>query len=168
LRDDLGPGGALVGVAIDGVLELVGPHRAGQRLRDTPRFVVVIRVVGVGHGFDDAQIRAERAQRGVLFGCLIVGHHDDGAITARVAHQCEADAGVACGAFDHDAARAQQPAGLEVGDNSQRRAVFHLPRISRPTAAESFGKRISGVLPIAPQNPSRIALIPVAATPAGV
>ena len=124
LRDDLRTRRALVRVAIDGVLELIRPHRARKRFGDAARFVIIVRLVGERLRFDDAQIGAVGAQRGVLLRRLIVGHDDDRAIAARVGGERQPDAGVPGGAFDDDAARMEEPAPFEVFDDAERGAIF--------------------------------------------
>jgi hypothetical protein len=55
---------------------------------------------------------------------LRVGYHDDGAIAARVADECETDAGVAGGALDDHAAGLEESALLGIEDDVERGAVL--------------------------------------------
>jgi len=64
-----------------------------------------------------------------FFLALGIGNHDDGAKAERVGDQRQPDAGIARGALDDGAARAQGAALNGVANDKQRRAVLH--RLSR-------------------------------------
>ena len=68
-------------------------------------FHVIVRV-GIGHGGHFDQLGAAEPQHVLLFLALGVGDDDHRAIAERIADQGQADAGIAGGAFDDDAARA--------------------------------------------------------------
>src|SRR3546814_10854803 len=84
-------------------------------------------VVGVlvGNRRHLAQLGAGDAQEILLLLALGIGDDDDGAIAARAGDQGEADAGVAGGALDDDAARPQRAALLGVLDDGPGGAVLH-------------------------------------------
>jgi len=74
---------------------------------------------------------------------------------------CEADAGVAGGAFDQRTARLEQALALEAVEDAERRAVLHraagdqelrLARISQPVSSLKEFRRISGVWPMASER----------------
>jgi hypothetical protein len=80
--------------------------------------------IAVRHRRNEPQIDAAQAQHVLLFLGLRLRHHDDGAVAARIADEREADAGVAGGALDDDAARLEQPPLLGVLDDLERGAVL--------------------------------------------
>jgi Recombinase len=92
-------------------------HRCGGRTRQPNR-------VGVGHRRHQPQIDAAQAQHVLLFLGLRLGHHDDGAVAARIADERKADPGIAGGALDDDSARLQQPPLLGVLDDVERGPVL--------------------------------------------
>jgi hypothetical protein len=93
----------------------------GQAAR---HFHVVVRVL-VGHGRHLDQFGAEQAQRVLLFLALRVGDDDDGAVAQRLGDHGQADAGIAGGALDDDAAGPEQALLLGVADDEQPGAVLH-------------------------------------------
>ena len=115
--------------AVGHVVELVGPDGAvGLALGDLGSqpagiFHVIVRVP-VRHGRDQAQVGADQPEHVLLLVALRLRHDDDGAIAAGIGHQGQADAGIAGGALDDDAAGAEQAAGFGVLDDRQRRAVL--------------------------------------------
>jgi hypothetical protein len=146
LREDLGSRRPFVRVTVGSVLELIGPHGAGDRFGKPTRFVVVVALIAEGNRLDDVQLGAVRAQQLVFLRRLIVRHDDDRAIAARVADQRQPDAGVPGRPFDDDARRAEKPARFEVLDDPARRAVLHrtarveVLRFAQNGAAERAGK----------------------------
>jgi hypothetical protein len=129
LPDFLRRGGD-VAVAVGDIVELVCPDCAagfapGDLLGEAAgHFYVIVRVL-VGHGRHFDEFGAEQPQRVLLLLALRVGDDDDGAITQRLGDDRQADAGVAGGAFDDDAAGPEQAAPLRVADDEQAGAVLH-------------------------------------------
>jgi hypothetical protein len=80
--------------------------------------------IGVRHRRNEAKIDAAQEQHVLLFLALRLGHDDDRAIAAGVADQSEANAGIAGGAFDDNAARTQQPALLGILDDKESGAIL--------------------------------------------
>ena len=144
--------------AVGEIVELVGPDRAvrlrgGDLLGEAAGIAHVIVRVGVGHGRDEPQIGAAQQQHVLLFLALRLGHDDDGAVAARIADQREADAGIAGGALDDDAAGLQQAALLGVLDDVERGAI-----LDRAAGVEELGlaeDRAAGRLGGAPQLDQR-------------
>ena len=157
-------GRADMAVAVGDIVELVGPDRA---VRLAPRQLlgqpaghlhVVVRVL-VGHRRHLDQLGAEQPQRVLLLLALGVGNDDHRAVAERLGDQRQADAGVAGGALDDDAARPRAGRARSASRmmNSPARSLTDwpgfmnsaLPRISQPVSSEARFSRISGVLPIA-------------------
>ncbi len=88
----------------------------------------------VGRGRDEPEIDAAQQQHVLFFLALRLGHDNDGAVAACVADQREADAGIAGGAFDDDAAWLQQAALLGVLDDVERGAI-----LDRTAGVEELG-----------------------------
>ena len=99
-------------------------HAPGSSLGPAPRDLLEMIRVGIRHGLDDLEARAERPDRVVLVGRLVVGHHDQAAVAARKADVREADAGVAGRAIDHGAARGERAAALGILDQAARGAIL--------------------------------------------
>jgi hypothetical protein len=124
LDDDLGASGAAVPLAVVQVVELVGPEptlRFGHAARDMD----VIAGVLIGLGGDEPEIGADHAQKVDLFLTLRFRHHDDAAIAARIAHQGQADAGIAGRALDQRAAGLQVTARFGAEDDGLGSAILH-------------------------------------------
>jgi hypothetical protein len=109
-----GPVDSIVRAAVRRVVELVRPDGVRQFLRQPHRLVLVLRRVAVRDDRHLAHLGAERLDQAVLLGRLVVRHHDDAAVAARVADVREADAGVAGRALDDGAARLQRATALGV------------------------------------------------------
>ena len=130
LVPDLGAGGAVVAVAVGGVVELVGPDRAvrllgGEFLGERAGVAHVVAGIGVGHGRHQPEVGAAQPQHVLLFLALRLGHHDHRAVAARIGDQGDADAGIAGGALDDHAAGLELAALLGVLDDGERRAILH-------------------------------------------
>ncbi len=129
LAPDLGPGALDVGLAVGDVVELVGPDRAvrllgGELLGEPAGIAHVVVGVLVGHGRHQDQLGAAEEKHVLLLLALRLGHHDHRAVAQRVADERKPDAGVAGGALDDRAARAQEAAALGVAHDPQRRPVL--------------------------------------------
>src|SRR5262249_18132069 len=129
LAPDFGAGCLHVAVAVGDVVELVGPDstiRLGLRQRvgkPAGQFHVVVRVrIGNRRYLDE--FSAAQTQRVFLFLALRVRNHDYAAEAERIADQCKADAGVAGGALDDDAAGTQTAAFYRVLDDEQCRPIL--------------------------------------------
>ena len=155
LAPDLGPGALDVGLAVGGIVELVGPDRAvrllgGELLGEPARVAHVVVGVLVRHGRHQDQLGAAQEKHVLLLLALRLRHHDHRAVAERVADQRQADAGVAGGALDDRAARAQQAAALGVAHDPQRRPV-----LDRLAGVEELGlaeDRAAGLLRGPPQQ----------------
>src|SRR5690606_22448416 len=118
-----------MGLAVGGVVELVGPYGAarlarGQRLGEAARVFHVVVRVAVGHRGDLDQFGTEGAQRVLLFLALGLGDHDHGAETHGRADDREADAGIAGCALDDGAAGGERAAGDGIADDVEGGAVL--------------------------------------------
>jgi hypothetical protein len=99
-------------------------------------------LVGVGHGGHAPHLDAERRQRLVLLGRLVVRHDDQRAVTAREAQVRERDARIAGRALDHRAARLEATAALGILDDGAGRAILDGPaRIHELGLAEDLATR---------------------------
>ncbi len=96
-----------------------------ERLGEAAGDLHIVVRVGIGDGRDLHQRGAGEPQHVLLFLALRVGDDDHRAEAERVADQSEADAGIAGGALDDDAAGAQLAAGHRVLDDVERGAVLH-------------------------------------------
>jgi len=106
------------------IVELIGPD--GAKLLGQPaRNMHVIAGVFIGLRRHEPQIGADHAQEIDLLAALRLRHDDDRAITQRIAHQGQPDAGVAGGALDDGAAGLENAAPLGVGDDGEAGAVLH-------------------------------------------
>jgi len=153
LLPDLGPGRLDVRAAVGRVVELVGPDRVAKRLSDALRDLLILVRVAVGNRGDLVHLGAEHLEKPVLLRGLVVRHHDDAAIAARVADVREPDAGVASGALDDDSARTQFPTPLGILDDGKRGAVLHrAARIHELGLAEDLA---AGLLAQAPEPDER-------------
>ena len=129
LLPDFRPGRLDMALAVGDVVELVGPDRAVllglRQLRGEPAgdFHVIVRV-GVGDRRHLDQFRAAQPQRVLLLLALGFRDDDDGAEAHGVADQRKADAGIAGGAFDDDAARPQFALFDRILNDEQRGAVL--------------------------------------------
>src|SRR5438045_11383 len=85
---------------------------------------IVVRIL-VRHRLHLHEFRAAEPQHVLLLLALRLRDDDQRAIAARVADDREADAGVAGGAFDDQAAGLEEPALLRVEDDVQPGAVLH-------------------------------------------
>src|SRR6185312_13182676 len=124
LLPDLGARRLDVRAAIRGVVELIGPDGVAERCGDALRDLLVLIGIAVGKGGDLVDFGTEHLEEPVLLRRLVVRHHDDAAVTARVADVRETDSRVAGGALDDDTARAQLTAFLGIDDDRERCAVF--------------------------------------------
>ena len=125
LGPDLRAGGPLVRQRIGGVVELVGEERARDVAGEPRRQVLVVRGmaladIGAGH----VHLGAERLQVQHLLGRHLVGHDQDDPIALGPRHQGQAEAGVARGRLDDDAARPEPPVALGGIDHRQADAVL--------------------------------------------
>ncbi len=105
----------VVAAAIGDVVELVRPHRAarlgpGERLGQPTGIAHVIVGIGVGNRGHLDQLGAGEPKEVLLLLRLGVGDDDDGPVAERARHHRDADPGVARGALDDHAARAQRAA----------------------------------------------------------
>ena len=130
LAPDLGAGAFEVGPAVGGIVELVGPDRAvrllgGELLGEAAGVADVVVGVLVRHRGHQDQLGADEAQHVLLLLALGLRHHDHRAVAQRVADQGEADPGVARGALDDRAARAQESALLGIANDIERGPVLH-------------------------------------------
>src|SRR5208283_5043736 len=154
LLPDLGAGRLIMPAPVGEVVELVGPDGTIGLIRrdflgELAGIARVVHRVGVRDRGDEAQIDAAQPQHVLLFLALRLGHHNDGAVAARVAHQRQADAGVSRGPFDDDAARTQPALLLGILDDKERR-----PILDRAAGIEELGfaeDRAPGLLRGAPQ-----------------
>src|SRR4029077_19736772 len=103
------------GVAVCGVVELVGPDGVRERGSQSLRDVLILVGIAVGNPRHLVNLRTRHLEQCVLLRRLVVGHHDDAAVAARVADVSQPDAGIARGALDHGAPRRERtkPLGLE-------------------------------------------------------
>ncbi len=107
-----GPVVSNMALPIGDIVELIGPDRALRMLLGEPfgqtagKFHVIIGI-GIGHGRHFDQARALQAQHVLFLLALRVGNDDHGFIAERIGDQGEADAGIAGGAFDDEAAGLQ-------------------------------------------------------------
>ena len=129
LLEDLARRRGDMGVAVDGIVELVGPDRAvrlalGEFGGEPPGELHVVVGVLVRDGRDLDQLGTEQAQRVLLFLALRLRNDDHGAIAERLGNQRQADAGIAGRSLDDDTAGAQEAAPLGVADDEQRRAIL--------------------------------------------
>src|SRR5205807_2035172 len=85
LLPDLGSRGARVGVAVCGVVELVGPDGVGERGGEPLRDVLVLVGIAVGNHRYLMDFGTEHREQRVLLRRLVVGHDDDAAVAARIA-----------------------------------------------------------------------------------
>ncbi len=109
LLPDFGAGGAVVGLGVDRIVELVGQHRARRVLDDLLGLHdVVVGMIGRHGGRRDDHLGAVRLEQADLFLRHLVGHREDAAIALERRGHGDADAGVAAGPLD------DRPAGLEV------------------------------------------------------
>ena len=143
-------GRADMAVAVGDIVELVGPDRAVRlapgKLLGQPagHLHVVVRVL-VGHRRNLDQLGAEHPQRVLLLLALRVGNDDDGAVAERLGDQRQADAGIAGGALDDDAAGPEQALLLGVADDEQPGAVLdRLARIDEFGLAENLAAGLLG------------------------
>ena len=116
-------------LAIGGVVELVGPDRTvrlglRQLLGEAAGDLHVIVRVDVADGRHLDQRRAGEPQHVLLFLALRLRNDDHRAVAERVADEREADAGIAGGALDDDAAGPERPALLGIADDGERGAVL--------------------------------------------
>ena len=124
LLPDFRSGAGAVAFPIRQVVELVGPERAGF-LGQPARDMHVVARVAVRLRRHQPQVGADHAQEVDLLFRLRLRHHDHGAVAARVAHQGQADAGVAGRALHHRPAGGQRPAPLGIGDQVVPGTVLH-------------------------------------------
>ncbi|MCY1536772.1 hypothetical protein D9M68_722420 [compost metagenome] len=123
-----------MGLAVGQVVELVGPDRIAGFLGQPAGDLLVVAGIGIGLGRNGAHLRAQHAQPLHFLRRLRVGDHHDAAVAARRAQVGQADAGIACRAFDHGAAGLQQAAALGVADDVERGAV-----LDRAARVQEFG-----------------------------
>src|SRR5690606_2358829 len=72
-----------------------------------------------------AHLGAKGLDETVFLRRLVVGHHDDAAVAARIADMGDADAGIAGGAFHHRATGPECAARLGIEHDPARGAVLH-------------------------------------------
>src|SRR5208282_6213223 len=158
LLPDLGCCRLVMAAPVRDIVELIGPNGAvrlalGELVRHALGNVHVIAGILVWDGGYQVKLRTAEPQHVLLFLALRLGHDDHGAVAARVADECQADAGVPGGAFDDDAARAQLAALLGVLDDVER-----CPVLDRTAGVEEFGlaeDRATGLFGGAPQLDQR-------------
>ena len=117
-------------LAVVEVVPLVGEQHAvlfglAQLVGEPARDVLVVVGIAVWQRRHLDQLGAAEPQRVLLLLALGVGDHDQRAIAARARDQREPDAGVAGGAFDHQAAGLELAAPLRLQDHLAGRAVLH-------------------------------------------
>src|SRR6266850_4034833 len=130
LVPDLRSGGAVVAFAVGDIVELVGPDGAvrllGRKLLGERAGVAyVVAGIGVRQGRYQPEVGATQAQHVLLFLALRLRHHDHRAIAARVGDQRDADAGIAGGALDDDAAGLELAPLFGILDDGKGGAILH-------------------------------------------
>jgi hypothetical protein len=123
-----------VRLPVDDVVELVGPDRVRQLGRQPRCDLLVVVVIDIGLRRHWPHLGAERAQQFHLLVRLVVRDDDHAAVAAFGADVRQPDAGVAGGALDDRAARAQRSA-LFGGAND----VQGGPILDRAAGVEEFG-----------------------------
>ena len=116
--------------AVVAVVPLVGEQHAvllglAQLVGEAARDVLVVVGIAVGQGRHFDQLGAAEPQHVLLFLALGVGDDDQRAVAARVGDERQADAGVARGALDHEAAGLELAALLGLQDHLAAGAVLH-------------------------------------------
>ncbi len=135
------------------IVELIGPEgavrlRSGELLGQPARDAHVIVGVGIGRRRDFDQRRAGDPERELLFLALAVGNDDDALQAQRIAHQGQADAGVARRALDNGAAAPDQPATQRIADDEERGAILdRLTRVEKFRLAKNGAARGLGGTP---------------------
>src|SRR6185437_3907030 len=104
-----------------------------------PANVLVVVRVAEGEGGHLDKLGAKQTEGVLLFLALRVRDNDDRAITARIGDQRQADAGIAGGAFDHEAAGAQFAALFGFQDHLAPGAV-----LDRAAGVHEFGLAENG------------------------
>ena len=118
----------VVRVGIGGIRVLVGSKRAGRLAGQSfGGRVVRIGVLGRDGRRTDDHLGAVGLEEPDLLGGHLVAHHEDAPVAALGRDDGEADAGVAAGRLDDDAAGLQQSVALGGVDHGERRAVLRTP-----------------------------------------
>ena len=150
LLPDLSARGFLVRLTVRDVVELIGPDRRlgivlGELFGDAFGDLHVVVRIAIGDGGHFDELRAEKPERVLLLLALRVGNDDDRFQSERIAHDGDADAGVARGALDDGAAGAQQSAverdldDVEGGPVLDRLAGVHELGLAEDFAPRAFG-----------------------------
>ena len=129
LLPDFRPRRVDVGLAVGGVVELVGPDRAraaaaGERLGEAPRVADVVVGILVGGGGDLDELGSGEAEHVLLLLALGLGDDDHGPEPHRGADEGESDAGVSGGPLDDGPAGAQLAARDGGADDVEGGAVL--------------------------------------------
>ena len=122
IRPDLRAGGAVVGLRVGGVAELVGDEAAGQ-LPGQLLGLVHRPLHALGPGGED-QLRPVGGQHGPALGAHGVGHGEDHPVAPGGRHTGQTDARIAGGGLDDDPAGLQEPLLLRVQDHGQAHPVL--------------------------------------------
>ena len=127
---DLRPGRDVVRLAVVEIVPLVGEDHAVlfgllELLGEpSPDMLIVVRV-GVGRRRHLDQLGAAQPQHVLLFLALRLGDDDQRAVAARIGDERKADAGIAGGCLDDQAAGAQLAALFRLQDHLPAGAVLH-------------------------------------------
>ena len=129
LLPDFRAGRDVMRLAVVEIVPLIGEQHTlvvafAQIVGQATRDVLIIVRIAVRHRRHFDEFGAAQPQHVLLFLALRVGNDDQRAIAARVGDQRQPDAGVAGGAFDHDAAAVDLAARLRLQDHLARRAIF--------------------------------------------
>ena len=130
LLPDLRAGRFVMAAAVGLIVELVRPDRAVRfgfrhHFRQSAGIPHVIVGVGIGRGGHLDQLGADHPQRVLLLLRLGVGNDDDATKAERRGDHADADAGVAGGALDDQAAWTERAARHGVANDRQRGAILH-------------------------------------------
>ena len=130
LFPDLRPGRNVVSLAVVEIVPLVGEDNAVlfgffELLGEPPPDMLIVVRVGVGRRRHLDKLGAAQAKHVLLFLALRLGNDDQCAISPRIGDERKADAGIARGCLDNEAARAQLAALFRLQDHLPAGAVLH-------------------------------------------
>ena len=119
-----------MGLAVVEIVPLVGEDDAVlfgllELFRQTPPDMLIIIRIGVRRRRHLDKLGAAQPKHVLLLLALRLRNDDQRAIAARIGDQRKADAGIAGGRLDHQAARAQLAAFLSFKDHLPAGAVLH-------------------------------------------
>src|SRR6185312_686486 len=124
LLPDLRSGRLDMCLPVGGVVELIGPDGARQARSQPLRHFLVLVGIAVGDRRHLVDFGAEHFEQPVFLRRLVVRHHDDTTIAARVADVGEAYPGVARRTLDDDAAGDELAAVLRAEHDRARRTIL--------------------------------------------